>query len=207
MIWFRWARRLVALLLLAVVVVLGVTAFRVWYVARSDDRTHRQVIIVLGASQFDGRPSEVFQARLDHAEALYRAGIAPRIITVGGGRSGDRFTEGAAGRNYLVAHGVPPSAAIAVGTGSDTLLSLQAVAKTMKRDGWHTAVLVTDPWHELRCQAMATDQGLTVGTSPSRAGPAVRTRGTEARYIARETAAYLYYKLFHRSSDSGPRAV
>lgn len=207
MILFRWARRIVALVLLVVVVVLGVTAFRVWYVARHDDRTHRQVIVVLGASQFDGRPSEVFQARLDHAAALYRSGVAPRVVTVGGSRPGDRFTEGEAGRNYLVAHGVPSSAVIAVGTGSDTLSSLRAVATTMKRHGWHAAVLVTDPWHELRSRAMATDQGLIVGTSPTRSGPAVRTRGTEARYIARETLAYLYYKLFHRSSDNGPRAV
>ena len=200
-------RRLVALVVLLVVLVLAVTAFRVWYVAREDRRAHQQAIVVLGASQFNGRPSEVFRFRLLHAEALYRAGVAPRIITVGGNQQGDTYTEGSAGRNYLIQQGIPASATIAVGTGSDTLQSLQAVAKVMQADGWTTAVLVTDPWHELRSRAMASDQGLSVTTSPTRAGPAVRTRGTEIRYIARETLAYLYYITFHRSSDSGPRAV
>jgi len=68
-------------------------------------------------------------------------------------------------------------------------------------------VIVTDPWHSLRSRRMAHDLGIEASTSPTRTGPAVRTRGTEVRYIARETAAYLYYRLFHRSSEAGPHAV
>ena len=196
--------KLVGLVLLAVVLVLGGTAARVWYVARGDSRPVSDAIVVLGASQFDGRPSEVFQARLDHARTLYAAGVSPRVVVLGGGAPGDRTTEGDAGAAYLAKRGVR---AVAVGRGRDTLQSLRALQAEFGRRHWRTAVLVTDPWHELRSRRMATDLGIVAVTSPDRRGPANRSRGVETRYIARETAAYLFYRLFHRSSESGPRAV
>jgi uncharacterized SAM-binding protein YcdF (DUF218 family) len=201
---FKLARRLVAALVLAVLLVLGGTAASVWWVAREDSRPHSDAIVVLGASQFDGKPSTVFRARLLHAKALYDDGVAPRVVTVGGGAPGDRFTEGEAGAAFLTQRGVQ---AVAVGEGRDTLQSLRALADEFHKRGWHSAVLVTDPWHELRSRRMARDLGIKAASSPTRTGPAVRDRGTELRYIARETLAYLYYRLFHRSSDAGPRAV
>jgi hypothetical protein len=105
---------------------------------------------VLGASQFNGRPSAVFRARLNHALTLYKDGVAPNVVTVGGSQPGDAFTEATAGRNYLVSNGVPASAVTAVGVGNDTLTSLRAAAKVLHDHGWHKAVLVTDPWHEMR---------------------------------------------------------
>lgn len=201
----KTVRRLVALVVLGVLVVVGGTAARVWAVARQDDRARSDVIAVLGASQFDGRPSAVFQSRLDHAKTLFDAGVAPRVVTLGGSAPGDRFTEAGAGKTYLEDHGV--GGVVAVGLGRDTLQSLRALDATMVQQGWRTAVLVTDPWHSLRSRRMATDLGIAAVTSPTRRGPSVRTRGTELRYIARETAAYLYYRLFGRSSDGGPRAV
>ena len=197
-------RVLAAVVLLAFAVVAG-TAFRVWWVARQDDRPRSDAIIVLGASQFDGRPSAVFRARLDHAKQLYDAGVAPRIVTVGGGRPGDRFTEAEAGARYLRNKGA--SSVVAVGIGSDTLRSLKAADQRFEAEGWHSAVIVTDPWHALRSRRMAQDLGIRASSSPARSGPAVASRGTEVRYVARETAAYLYYRVFHRSSDAGPRAV
>jgi uncharacterized SAM-binding protein YcdF (DUF218 family) len=197
-------RILAAVVLLPVVVFLG-TAARVWWVARQDAHPRSDAIVVLGASQFDGRPSTVFRSRLDHALHLWEEGVAPRIVTVGGGRPGDRFTEAAAGARYLQEHGV--TAVLAVPKGSDTLQSLRAVDEAFKSRGWHSAVIVTDPWHSLRSRRMAQDLGIDAHTSPTRTGPAVRTRGTEVRYIARETAAYLYYRVFHRSSEAGPHAV
>lgn len=201
----RTVRRLIAFALLLSFAVLGGTAARVWWVARQDDRPHADAIVVLGASQFDGRPSAVFRARLDHAKALYDAGVAPRVVTVGGGRPGDRFTEAEAGARYLQDKGV--DAVVPIGTGSDTLRSLKALDKRFEKEGWDSAVLVTDPWHSLRSRRMAQDLGIEAATSPARSGPAVATRGTEVRYVARETAAYLYYRVFHRSSDAGPHAV
>ena len=199
-------KALTALLVLALVVVIG-TAGRVWWFARQDDRRTSDAIVVLGAAQFDGRPSSVFTARLVHARDLWRDDVAPRIITVGGNREGDRFTEASAGKKWLVEHGVPAGRVVTVGTGSDTLESVDAVETRMQARGWSTAVVVTDPWHALRTRSMATDQGIDAVMSPTRQGPAVRQRSTQLRYIARETGAYLFYKVFGRSSDHGSNAV
>ena len=188
----RWLFRLVV----------GGTAFRVWQVARVDDRRPVDAVVVLGAAQYDGDPSSIFAARLRHAEELYKDGLAPRIVTTGGGRPGDVYTEAEAGRRYLIDRGVPAQAVIAVGEGSDTLLSLQAVAARAKVDGWHSAEIVSDPWHSLRARTMARDSGLLAWTSPTRTGPVVQTRETQFRYIVRETAALLYYRLTHASADT-----
>jgi uncharacterized SAM-binding protein YcdF (DUF218 family) len=201
---FKIARRLVAAVLLTVVLVVGVTAFRVWWVARQDAHPRSDAIVVLGASQFDGKPSTVFRARLQHAKALYDAGVAPRVVTVGGGAPGDRFTEADAGAAFLRQRGVD---VVALGTGRNTLQSLQALRTEFRSRGWKSAVLVTDPWHELRARRMASDLGISAATSPTRTGPAVRDRATEFRYVWRETAAYLYYRLFGASNEAGPHAV
>jgi uncharacterized SAM-binding protein YcdF (DUF218 family) len=193
-----------AVVLLALLVV-GGTAASIWWVARGDDRTATDAILVLGASQFDGRPSSVLEARLEHARRLYDQGVAPVVVTVGGGRPGDRFTEADAGARYLRDRGVDD--VLAVEEGSDTLRSVEAAERVLVERGWISVTVVTDPWHSLRSRAMARDVGLEARTSPTRAGPSVRTRGTQVRYIARETAAYLYYEVFGRSSDSGQRAL
>jgi uncharacterized SAM-binding protein YcdF (DUF218 family) len=198
----RWAVRLVCGALLMAALVIGGTAFRVWQVARIDDRQPVDAVIVLGAAQYDGEPSSIFAARLRHAEALYEEGLAPRIITTGGGRTGDVFTEAEAGRRYLIARGVPGDAVVAVGEGSDTLGSLRAVAARASQDGWQRALIVSDPWHSLRARTMAGDSGLEAWTSPTRSGPVVQTRETQLRYIIRETAALLYYQLTRASVDT-----
>ncbi|MCY7366496.1 MAG: YdcF family protein [Frankiaceae bacterium] len=201
---FRWMRRLVSLVVVAVLLVLGGTAAGVWWTARQDDRPVSDAIVVLGAAQFDGRPSSVFKARLQHARALYEDGVAPRVITVGGSREGDRTTEAEAGAAFLEERGVDT---VAVAEGRNTLQSVEAVEQLMQQEGWETAVIVTDPWHSLRSVRMARDVGIDAQTSPTRAGPSVRTRGTQARYIARETLALLYYEILGRSGESGPSAV
>jgi uncharacterized SAM-binding protein YcdF (DUF218 family) len=197
-----WVYRVLAGAVLFAILLVGGTAFRVWQVARVDDRQSADAVVVLGAAQYDGTPSSIFAARLKHAEALYEDGIAPRIITTGGGRSGDVTTEAEAGRRYLIDRGVPARDVIAVAEGSDTLGSLQAVALRAERDGWNSALVVSDPWHSLRARTMARDTGLTAWTSPTRSGPVVQTRETQARYIVRETAALLFYRLTHASVDT-----
>lgn len=203
----RLLRRALGLVLLAALLVVGGTAVRVWAVARTDARPASDAVVVLGASQYDGTPSAIFAARLRHAAALYRAGVAPRVVTVGGGREGDRFTEAEAGATYLADRGLPRSALVEVRSGGDTLTSLQAADALFAQRGWRSAVVVTDPWHALRARQMARDLGLAAESSPARTGPAVRTRETQARYIARETAAYLYYRAAGRSPDTGPGAA
>ncbi|MDN5857788.1 MAG: YdcF family protein [Pseudonocardia sp.] len=197
-----WVLRVVFGALLVGALIVGGTAFRVWQVARVDDRRPADAIVVLGAAQYDGDPSSVFAARLRHAQALYEQGLAPRIVTTGGSRVGDSFTEAEAGRSYLISRGVPAAAVVALPVGSDTLGSLQAVAERAAAEGWSSALLVSDPWHSLRARLMARDSGLEAWTSPTRSGPVVQTRETQIRYIVRETGALLYYHLTHASVDT-----
>lgn len=199
--WFRWARRVVLAIVGFVVLVVFYVAAHIWWVAREDQHPRSDAIVVLGASQYNGTPSPVFAARLDHAVTLYDEHVAPRIVTVGGKEPGDVYTEAAAGKTYLAAHGVPSAAITALPTGSDTLRSLRAVDTEFKLRHWHSAVIVTDPWHCLRSRTMARDLGIAAYTSPERTGPAVASRGVEIRYIARETEAYIYYEIFHNDNE------
>lgn len=190
----RWLLRAGLGVLLVGALLLGGTAIRVWQFGRIDDRSHADVILVLGAAQYNGEPSSILRARLDHAKALYDEGVAGEIVTVGGRKPKDRFTEAQAGAQYLAGMGVPTGRVLEVNTGNDTLASLRAAAQVLRQHGWATAVLVSDPWHMYRSKAMATDSGIDAWTSPTHSGPAVRTRQTQFRYIARETAAMLYYR-------------
>lgn len=187
----------VAVLLLLV----GGSAFRIWQYARIDDRAHADVIIVLGAAQYDGDPSSILQSRLNHAKTLYDEGVAGQIVTVGGRKPKDRFTEAQAGDMYLARNGVPADRITEVNSGSDTLASLRAAAVVLRQHGWHSAVLVSDPWHMFRSETMAVDSGIDAWTSPTHSGPAVRTRQTQAWYIVRETAALLFYRVTKAPAD------
>ncbi|MFL1442739.1 YdcF family protein, partial [Nocardiopsis protaetiae] len=194
----RW---IITALLLTVLALPPATWGWVWYTARQDDRAATDAIVVLGASQYNGVPSPVFEARLRHAQVLYLDGVAPMIVTVGGKQPGDNYTEAAAGRNWLVAVGIPADRVIAVEEGSDTLQSIRAVSTVFADNGWDEATLVSDPWHSLRSAVMASDHGIDSGTSPSRSGPAVIERRTQLWYITRETASLWYYWIFNDSSD------
>ncbi len=207
----RRVRRAVATIvgtLLALVLLIPlVSAGAIWWTARQDQRPASDAILVMGAAQFDGTPSKVFSARLDHAASLYAKGIAPAVVTVGGKQDGDRFTEAEAGAAYLAKKGVPAEAIIVVGEGADSLGSLEAAAPVLAERGIGSLVLVTDPWHSFRSAQMARDLGLEVATSPARSGPAVATREVQARYMMRETAAYSWYRLLGASPEDGPQAL
>lgn len=197
----RWTGRLIAGTLLIAVLVVGGTAVRVWQVARISDESHADAIVVLGAAQYSGTPSSVFEARLEQAVKLYERGIAPMVVTVGGKQEGDEYTEAASGKNYLISRGIPVDSVVAVEEGSDTLRSIKAVADAMHARDMSSAVLVSDPWHSLRTRTMARDDGLDAWTAPTRQGPAVFTRESQAHGIARETGALLWYQLTHFSAD------
>jgi uncharacterized SAM-binding protein YcdF (DUF218 family) len=205
--WLKWGLRVALTLLVLVIGYVGYVAAHIWYVARQDDHPRSDAIVVLGASQYNGTPSPVFAARLDHAKALYDEHVAPRIITVGGKQPGDAFTEARAGQDYLVAHGVPAAAILPVETGNDTLQSVRAVSATFRARGWHSAVIVTDPWHCLRARTMARDSGIAAETSPEHSGPLFSSRWTEIHYIERETVAYIYYSIFGNDSVHSTGAV
>jgi uncharacterized SAM-binding protein YcdF (DUF218 family) len=196
--------RVVTAALLALVLFVVSTALAIWWTARQDSRPVSDAIVVLGSAQYNGVPSSIFEARLEHALKLYEDGVAPVVVTVGGKKAGDQFTEAEAGRDYLAQEGIPGKSLLAVPEGVDTLQSMQDVAATFRKNGWRTAVLVTDPWHAMRAEKMADDSGLDASSSPTRQGPAVQTRTTQFRYILRETAAYLVYRLTGRSVTGAP---
>jgi uncharacterized SAM-binding protein YcdF (DUF218 family) len=189
---------------LAFVLLIASTALAIWWNARQDSRPESDAIVVLGSAQYNGVPSSIFEARLEHAVTLYEDGVAPMIVTVGGRAAGDEFTEAEAGRDYLAASGVPGDALLAVPEGVDTLESMRAVATAFGERGWSSAVVVTDPWHAMRAERMAEDAGIEADSSPTRQGPAVQTRGTQFRYILRETAAYLLYRATGESVAGAP---
>ncbi len=194
-------RYLAGALLVAILVVAGV-AVRVTVTAGLDQRATVDAIVVLGAAQYNGTPSQVFAARLDHALELYQAGVAPRILTVGGSKLGDQFTEAESGKKYLVDKGVPATAIDAAGEGSDTLVSLRAGAAELRSRGLTSVVLVTDPWHAFRSSVMARDLGLAVQVSSVETGPSA-TAGVVPRYLLRETLGTMYYRLSGGSSSLG----
>jgi uncharacterized SAM-binding protein YcdF (DUF218 family) len=197
----RWIRRGLVGFVLIFVMVVGGTGFRVWQEARQDDRTRADAVVVLGAAQYAGRPSPILEARLKHARNLFDEGVAKYIVTGGGRKAGDRYTEADAGVRWLTSNGVPRDRVIAVGEGNDTLGTIQAVARMAAQRGWNSAVIVSDPWHSLRARTMARDAGLSAWTSPTHTGPVVQTRETQVKYIFRETAALLYYRVFNAPAD------
>lgn len=193
-------RTAVALVGVIALVALGWSAIVVWRSANDDDASEVQAadaIVVLGAAQYGGEPSPVFRERLDHALMLFRQGRADRVVVLGSKAAGDQTTEADAGRDYLIGRGVPAAAAIAVPVGRTTFESLAGAARYMKRRGLDSAFLVSDPWHNARIERMASDLGIEAYASATWTSAARTTRTRFAGY-ARETFAYLYYRIFGR---------
>lgn len=185
---------------LGVLLVLGLTVRAVWRAAHTDDASrvdHADAILVLGAAQYDGKPSPVFVGRLEHAALLYRGDRSETVVVLGGSRPGDRSSEAEAGRAWLIADGLPPGDVVASPVGTTTFESLRAVAAWMRERGLETAFLVSDPWHNLRIKRMASDLGIEAYASATWRS-AARTEGTRLGGYVRETFAYLYYRVFGR---------
>lgn len=193
--------RVGACAVLAGAAALGYTVFRIWSQGEVDERRPSDAIVVLGAAQFDGQPSPVFAARLDHAVALYHEGVAPILVVTGGKAEGDRTTEAAVARAYAVAHGVPDTAILDEDRGRTTLESLEAVAAIFRANALRSAVFVSDRSHMLRVLRMATDQGITAWGSPTATSPVEQELGREFRAYSHEVGALVEYFL------GGPRLL
>jgi uncharacterized SAM-binding protein YcdF (DUF218 family) len=171
--WLTWklVRRIVIVVLLLILAFYLVTFVQVWRAADADDRGTSEAIIVLGAAQYDGRPTDVFKARLDHAADLWHAGVAPTIVVTGGKQPGDRFTEAGAGADYLHDKGVPDEAILRETTGNSSWESLAASARFLQERGIRKVTLVSDPFHSLRIKLIAEELGFDAATSPTRSSP------------------------------------
>ena len=148
-----------------------ITVYQVWRAARQDGARESQAIIVLGAAQYNGKPSPVFKARLDHAADLYEHGIAPMIVVTGGKIPGDEFTEAGVGADYLHTLGIPDDAILRETTSRNSWESLRASARFLKARGVTRVVLVSDPFHSLRIRLIAEEIGFDAVTSPTESSP------------------------------------
>jgi uncharacterized SAM-binding protein YcdF (DUF218 family) len=172
---------------LLVALYLAITFVQVWHAAGQDDARPAQAIIVLGAAQFDGRPSNVLQARLDHAADLYNRKLAPLIVVTGGGQPGDRFTEAAASAKYLEGKGIPATAIELETTSTNSRDELAAAARFLHKQGIADVLLVSDGFHAYRIDAIADEVGLDAHVSPTGTSP---VKGfDELRAEFRETIA------------------
>lgn len=159
----RWRRRIlrgIGLLVLALLLYVAVTFLQVWRASSRDDLARADAIVVMGAAQYDGRPSPVLEARLNRALDLYERGLAPRIVVTGGRQAGDTFTEATSGYNWLRSHGVPDSAILKEVHGRSTVESLQATARFLGEQGFDDVLLVSDGYHALRALGIAREVGL-----------------------------------------------
>ena len=192
--------RLILLLLLVALILAPFvgSAVAVWRAAHTDEAStvdHADAILVLGAAQYAGDPSPVFRGRLDHSALLYRRGFADEILVLGAGQEGDVTTEAEAGADYLVEHGVPGEDVTPSPRGNTTQESIEAAAKLMRASDMESAFLVSDPWHNLRIRRMARDEGIE-GYVSATWHSAAQSQSKRLEGYARETFAYLYYRVF-----------
>jgi vancomycin permeability regulator SanA len=190
-------RSVAGFVVLAAIAIVLASFVVVWRAAHHDDASdvdHVDTIVVLGAAQYNGTPSPVFRGRLEHALRLWNQGRADRIFVLGAKQPGDRTTEAASGRDFLIEHGVPSDAVEAIAVGHTSFESLRATAQMMLRSGMDSAFLVSDPWHNARIKRMAGDLGIR-GYASATWTSAAKSEQTRSEGYVRETFAYLYYRV------------
>lgn len=170
----RWPRRVAigaGLVVLLALVYYAVTLYQVHSTGLSDQARRVDAIVVMGAAQYDGRPSPQLAARLDHAADLWAADLADVVVVTGGNQPGDRFTEAEASANYLIQHGVPADAILQEDASHSTYASLEAVSSLLHQRGLFSVLLVSDPFHSLRTRLTAQELGLVAYVSPTLTSP------------------------------------
>jgi uncharacterized SAM-binding protein YcdF (DUF218 family) len=185
-----WLKTLLGFGLLAVVVAWLVAFVSVLVVSRQDQSRPAPAIVVLGAAQYNGKPSPVLRARLDHAARLYAGGTAPLIVLTGGLAAGDKLSEAEVAAGYL-ARSVPAAALVVLPTGRTTDQSIAAAAEWGRGYGITEIVVVSDPFHMLRVRLEARRQGLTAWTSPTRSSPISAHLARELPYLMAEAVKVL----------------
>ena len=190
-------RRIFSLILL---VIIGIPSFffgQVWYEAHFPDHVSANYAVVMGAAQYDGRPSDALEARLVEAKRLYHAGLVKKIVTVGGGAPGDRYTEARAGRIWLIQNGVSGKNVIEIGKGRNTIQSVKAFTDYFKKNRINEIIIVTDPYHCKRSMFVSEDLGVNAKCSPVQTGPYSLTNSS-LHYLWREGNAYIAYRTLEK---------
>ena len=195
----RTLRRAVLVVLLALLAYPLWLGFRVWDQSHNDEVFFADAIVVLGAAQYNGKPSPVYQARLDHAVYLYEEGLAEKVIVTGGKAKGDRFTEAEAGEMYLEAEAIPSSAILSETEGRTTYESLNGAREVAVENDIKSALFVSDPLHSERIKRMATDLGFDKAyTSPASYVELNRSRATKVKELIHEVLSLLAYQLLQK---------
>src|SRR5689334_21489855 len=163
-----------------------------------DEARSADAIAVLGAAQYNGRPSPVFRARLDHAAALYQRGLAPVVLVTGGVGTGDTVSESEVGRRYLVKAGLPETAVVELSAETSTFSSVDSIARWFQGRDSRRVLLVSDGFHMLRLQILATRLGLVPFTSPAPNSPIRSNPRRNAGYFLAEGFKVPVTWLFNR---------
>jgi uncharacterized SAM-binding protein YcdF (DUF218 family) len=189
--WLFWTA------LCALLVLLGTLAAIVPSIihdSRKQELHPAAAIVIFGAAEYDGRPSPVFRARLDHANELFRKGLAPVVITTGGAAADPKYSEGGVGHDYLMRKGVPEVALIAETQASDTAESAARVAVIMRTNHMRSCIAVSDAYHMFRIRKLLEHQGVQVLLAPR---PDSKPKSAWPRTLAimRESASYLLWRV------------
>ena len=158
--------RLLALLSVLLIAYLFYIGEQIYEQSNVDEARQADVILVLGAAEYRGKPSPVLKARLDHALWLYYQKMAPRILTTGGAGGDPIFTEGEVSRAYLVERGIPSEAILVESEGESTMYSTVAAAEMMRRMGLKSCIVVSDGYHIFRVKKMLEQRGMKAYGSP-----------------------------------------
>lgn len=193
-IW-RWLRVTGGIVVLVVFLAPFLVFASVYKQARTNEARPVDAIVVLGAAQFNGVPSQVFQARLDTAFDLYQQGYAPTIVVTGGRMPGDQYTEAEAGKIYLIDRGVPADAILMENVSHNTAASFDGVRRILGPRGVESLLLVSDGFHLYRSKMLAENAGFSAYGYASDESPIRHGSGTEVRYMIRETLGVLAWKL------------
>ena len=188
--WLFWTTIVAVTVLLAVFCSTSISILRD---AAKQELHPADAIVVFGAAQYDGRPSPVFRARLDHANELFRRGLAPFVITTGGSASDPKFSEGGVGHDYLMRKGVPESALIAETQASDTAESAERVAAIMRENHMNSCVAVSDAYHMFRIRTLLQHQNIRVFLA-CRTDSRPKSTLQKAGALAKETTSYLLWR-------------
>lgn len=190
----RTLMRLVLSAVVGSVLVIGYTSYRIWDQGGRDEARDADAIVVLGAAQYNGTPSPLFEARLDHAVKLYKDGIAPIFVVTGGkGRPRDTTTEAEAARDYAIAQGVPASKILVEDQSRTTLEQIRTVGEMLRDRGLRSAVIVSDRTHMLRSLRIARDQGIEAYGSPTTTSPAESNVRDQVEATVHEVGALALY--------------
>lgn len=197
--WAASAARFVLIFLLSILLLCGLgwctwVYAQIEHYAYKDEAEPSDVICVFGAAEYDGKPSPVLRARLDHALTLYEHGVAPVILTLGGSAPGDSYSEGQVGEAYLISNGVPEKAIIAETQSRTTEEQALRVVVIARTNGYKRVVIVSDPTHMFRIREICAQEGLTVLTSPRPQVAAVGS-ASELQQVWHELVAYTLWRM------------